>query len=50
MPSDLCGSDFVHMVGSNSFFGEKRFMNSQLYVIYLINVMVVILETHAKCH
>ena len=50
MPSDLCGSDFYIWLAQTHFLEEKNLWIPKLYVICLKNVMVVILETHAKCH
>ncbi len=50
MPSDVCGSYFYIWLAQTHFLEEKNLRIPKLYVICLKNVMVVILETHAKCH
>jgi hypothetical protein len=41
---------YVHMTGLDSFSKKKKFKILTFYVIYLITVIIVILETHAKPH
>jgi hypothetical protein len=40
----------LHMAGWSSFLNKEYFWLHKFYFIYLINVIVVILETHARHH